>query len=96
MCPNNIPVFECGGDPCNGASCPGYPDAVCLPDYCGHCHAVWYVGGERVTCSGKQKKHQLQHILRYCCKGNNVIIILHAEKVLKYCFIKSNIVYGYV
>ena len=56
VCPNNIPVFECGGDPCNGASCPGYPDAVCLPDYCGHCHAVWYVGGERVTCSGKAKK----------------------------------------
>lgn len=55
-CPGNIPVVDCGGNPCDGAVCPGYRDsaAVCVPDYCGHCHAVWYLDNEVVQCSGKQ------------------------------------------
>lgn len=50
-CANNIPQVVCNGDPCDGASCPNYPDAVCIPDYCGHCQAVWYQGDRKVTCS---------------------------------------------
>ena len=42
----------CNGNPCDEASCPTYPDAVCVPDYCGHCQAVWYLRGEKVTCLG--------------------------------------------
>lgn len=53
-CPGNIPVVDCGGNPCEGAVCPGYRDtgAVCVPDYCGHCHAVWYLDNEVIQCSG--------------------------------------------
>ena len=52
VCPDNIPLVTCNGDPCEGASCPGYPSAVCVADYCGHCQAVWYVGQDIVTCTG--------------------------------------------
>lgn len=63
-CPDNIPIFNCGGNPCDGASCPGYPTAVCVPDYCGHCHAQWFVGIERVVCSGKREI--LYNSYNYC------------------------------
>ncbi len=51
-CPDNIPKMDCSGNPCDGAACPGYVDAECVPDYCGHCRAVWYLDDEIVQCSG--------------------------------------------
>ena len=52
-CPANVPMVTCDGDPCDNAFCPGYPDATCIPDYCGHCRATWYIGDERVYCTGQ-------------------------------------------
>ena len=44
--------MDCNGNPCDGAACPGYTDAECVPDYCGDCKAVWYSNGQVVQCSG--------------------------------------------
>ena len=46
-----FPWVTCDGDPCDNAFFPGYPDATCIPDYCGHCRATWYIGDERVYCT---------------------------------------------
>jgi hypothetical protein len=53
VCPDNIPLMTCDGDPCAGATCPGHPDAVCIPNYCGHCIAEWYIGSQKVQCSAR-------------------------------------------
>jgi hypothetical protein len=43
-----IPV-DCFQDPCIEASCPAYPNAECVPTYCGGCHADFYQNGELIT-----------------------------------------------
>ena len=37
-------------DPCDNATCPGYPDAQCIADYCGGCNANFYQLGQLVEC----------------------------------------------
>jgi len=40
---------DCFQDPCIEASCPAYPNAECVPTYCGGCHADFYQNGELIT-----------------------------------------------
>ena len=53
-CPPGVPVVDCVADPCLGRVCPGYPDAVCRPNYCGGCNAFFYdANGNPISgCSG--------------------------------------------
>ena len=41
----------CFVDPCLVETCPAYPDAECVADYCGGCFADFYVDGELVECN---------------------------------------------
>ncbi len=41
----------CFVDPCLVETCPAYPDAECVADYCGGCFADFYVEGELVECN---------------------------------------------
>ncbi|XP_072050232.1 uncharacterized protein [Amphiura filiformis] len=42
---------RCAANPCDVTSCPAYPDATCLPSYCGECRAVFFdVSGNEVDC----------------------------------------------
>ncbi|XP_019635444.1 PREDICTED: kielin/chordin-like protein [Branchiostoma belcheri] len=34
-------VAHCLKNPCLTATCPGFPDAICKPNYCGSCKATW-------------------------------------------------------
>ncbi|XP_078610455.1 uncharacterized protein LOC144881327 isoform X4 [Branchiostoma floridae x Branchiostoma japonicum] len=50
-CPNGEPLVECFVDPCRYTTCPAYPGAVCVPNYCGSCQAVFYnTKGSPVVC----------------------------------------------
>ncbi|XP_078692919.1 uncharacterized protein LOC144922753 [Branchiostoma floridae x Branchiostoma belcheri] len=50
-CPNGEPIVECFVDPCRYTTCPAYPGAVCVPNYCGSCQAVFYNSkGSPVVC----------------------------------------------
>lgn len=40
----------CFVDPCLVTECPAYPDAYCIPDYCGGCHADFFVNSVEVDC----------------------------------------------
>jgi hypothetical protein len=40
----------CFVDPCLVTECPAYPDAYCIPDYCGGCFADFFVNGEEIDC----------------------------------------------
>ncbi|KAL5013542.1 hypothetical protein ScPMuIL_007812 [Solemya velum] len=43
LCPGNRMVY-CYFNPCQFSSCPGHPDAVCKPNYCGGCNTKYYEG----------------------------------------------------
>jgi len=48
--PSNVSL--CLLDPCAVSSCPNYPGAVCLPNQCSGCNAVWYNStGTKLNCS---------------------------------------------
>ena len=57
-CPN------CTFDPCSVNTCPNFPNAQCVPDYCGGCNSRYYSNGTEVTdiCS-KLYPMQLVHCL---------------------------------
>ena len=38
ICPPDKPYVNCFVDPCDFTICPAYPDATCIPDYCGGCN----------------------------------------------------------
>lgn len=37
-CPPGVPIYNCFVDPCTTASCPNYPQARCVSNYCGGCN----------------------------------------------------------
>ena len=41
---------NCFVNPCLVSECPAYPDAYCIPDYCGGCFADYFVNGVEVDC----------------------------------------------
>ena len=44
---------ECFQDPCLVEDCPAYPNAECVPNYCGGCHADFYnANGQLITNCG--------------------------------------------
>ncbi|CAF4055856.1 unnamed protein product, partial [Rotaria sp. Silwood2] len=47
-CPPGQKLVQCFRDPCQGATCPAYPDATCVSNYCGGCNAEWF------RCNGQQ------------------------------------------
>ncbi|CAF2447340.1 unnamed protein product [Rotaria sp. Silwood2] len=50
-CPPDQPEVQCFRNPCQGATCSAYPNATCIPNYCGGCNAEWFTtDGEQVQC----------------------------------------------
>ncbi|CAF4774225.1 unnamed protein product [Rotaria sp. Silwood2] len=50
-CPPGQHEVQCLIDPCEGATCSAYPNATCIPDYCGGCNAEWFTTNEeQVQC----------------------------------------------
>ena len=50
-CPISKPLVYCAINPCRTAKCEAYPDAKCVPNYCGGCFAEFYdAHGNRVNC----------------------------------------------
>ena len=50
-------VVSCLINPCAAASCPAFPSAKCVPDFCNGCSAKFFVRGVTVTekdCEGKK------------------------------------------
>ncbi|CAF1151624.1 unnamed protein product [Adineta ricciae] len=41
---------NCLINPCQGATCKNYPNAVCRANYCGGCNRTFYVGCKKVEC----------------------------------------------
>ena len=48
LCPKGVKLVECLRNPCDGTSCPAYPEATCLPTHCGYCGKDYYIGNKRV------------------------------------------------
>ena len=82
-CPGIIPKMDCSGNPCDGASCPGYSEAVCVPDYCGHCKAVWYVDDQVVQCSGILPTQ----IVQWNCINKNI----PSQLLMRLCAFNQNL-----
>ncbi|VDI62808.1 Hypothetical predicted protein [Mytilus galloprovincialis] len=49
--PCNGVVFNCFVEPCAVSKCDAYPHATCTDNYCGGCHADFYVGSHKVNCT---------------------------------------------
>ena len=44
-------LVRCTVNPCSRATCESYPNARCVPDYCGGCYTKWIDRyGEEVDC----------------------------------------------
>lgn len=51
-CERGEETASCFAPPCNSATCPMTPDAICVDNYCGGCHALWYsTDGRKVQCA---------------------------------------------
>ena len=53
VCPDGQEPVNCFMDPCQFASCPAFPTAVCEADYCGGCYARFFVEMKSQTCAMK-------------------------------------------
>ena len=51
VCENGEERYYCFRSPCEGAVCPGQPEATCNDDYCGGCNTRWVLDEEDVTDS---------------------------------------------
>ncbi|KAJ8019616.1 hypothetical protein HOLleu_41270 [Holothuria leucospilota] len=49
-CPPGVDRVNCFVSPCLFATCPAYPGATCVANYCGGCFAEWYQSGVLVNC----------------------------------------------
>ena len=52
-CPVCTTPLECSAT-CENASCPAYPDAICLMDYCSTCEPRIFLGKDEVTFSSME------------------------------------------
>ncbi len=48
-CPPDKPLVYCFADPCEVTTCPAFPNAKCVSDFCGGCNARFFEGGKEVT-----------------------------------------------
>ena len=60
-CPPDKPRVNCLVAPCMFATCPAYPQAICVDNYCGGCFADFYYQYRKVDCS---KYNNIQNALR--------------------------------
>ena len=51
FCQNPV---DCWANPCQVNSCRAYPEATCVANYCGGCHANFYVNGQLVDCERRR------------------------------------------
>ncbi|CAG5123263.1 unnamed protein product, partial [Candidula unifasciata] len=49
LCPAGVKTFNCFVAPCDVSTCPRYPNARCVDDYCGGCNARYFVNDTEVT-----------------------------------------------
>lgn len=49
ICPPGVREVPCLVSPCQFASCPGVPGAVCVDSFCGACDAVFFLNGRRLS-----------------------------------------------
>nr|CAB3267843.1 zonadhesin [Phallusia mammillata] len=47
-CPPGVPVVNCLVDPCQFATCPRFPQARCVSNYCGGCNHDFYIGDKKI------------------------------------------------
>nr|XP_006817093.1 PREDICTED: uncharacterized protein LOC100376421 [Saccoglossus kowalevskii] len=50
-CPPGVPELQCSIDPCEVETCPLFPRARCVANFCGGCNAVFYHKGKEVDCT---------------------------------------------
>ena len=51
---------NCWANPCRFSSCPAFPEATCVADYCGGCFAKYYMNGKEVDCQGPRQEPTTQ------------------------------------
>jgi len=69
-CPHGVPVFNCFVDPCTTASCPNYPQARCVSNYCGGCNYNFFdSAGTDVTDR--------------CCKCFTLVLVPRSSQLYK-------------
>ncbi|XP_078660703.1 uncharacterized protein LOC144905153 [Branchiostoma floridae x Branchiostoma belcheri] len=73
-CPKDQPRVECFADPCEVTTCPATPDAECVSNYCGGCHANFFNSdGEPACCGGQGQPCDTGHPIAYeddcTCEG---------------------------
>ena len=49
-CPRDEPRVNCFVAPCMFATCPAFPQARCVDNYCGGCFADFYLRYRKVDC----------------------------------------------
>ncbi len=49
LCPDGSFPVDCLVDPCKDAKCPQHPRALCVANFCGDCHAEFFLGKRNVT-----------------------------------------------
>ena len=90
-CPVGLPFANCSyEDVCSPqATCDFYPNARCLVDHCGGCHAVFVgVGGAHLDCTtGEGKKEKL--IIALTARLITVPSSLRTVEGVKTCFSPS-------
>eukprot|EP00058_Branchiostoma_floridae_P017471 XP_002602959.1 hypothetical protein BRAFLDRAFT_105864 [Branchiostoma floridae] len=82
-CPNGQPLVNCVVDPCTVTTCPGTPDAECVANYCGGCHADFFNSdGELALCP---KEQPVYNCLVDPCEGKTCPGTPDAQCVANYC-----------
>lgn len=69
-CPHGVPIYNCFIDPCTTASCPNYPQARCVSNYCGGCNYNFFdSAGTDVTDR--------------CCKCFTLVLVPRSSQLYK-------------
>ncbi|KAL3885816.1 hypothetical protein ACJMK2_025852, partial [Sinanodonta woodiana] len=70
-CPKGTNPVNCKANPCEVTKCPQYPNARCVPNYCGGCYAEFFVGETNVT--DKCKVSQTNINVELCPSGSSPV-----------------------
>ncbi|XP_065054572.1 uncharacterized protein LOC135683288 isoform X1 [Rhopilema esculentum] len=58
-CPADKPEAKCLVNPCHIQACQLFPNAVCVPNYCGGCNAEFFEKGTKVQCTFEPGKAEV-------------------------------------
>ncbi|XP_021351240.1 kielin/chordin-like protein [Mizuhopecten yessoensis] len=72
-CPPGVPMASCSHLPCDKESCPNYPYAKCVNNYCGGCNAKFYLKGKEVTKTCTKTSPIKPHLPSPCKKGVHMV-----------------------